>query len=158
MKLPPLTYDDFQVGMKIRSQGITVTEAHIVQFAQLTGDYNPLHVDEEFARQTIFEGRVAHGLLTLSLATGLLAPLLAGTTIALLEVNAQFQKPVKIGDTIHVESEVIEKKESRKYNGGTVTFKQEVKNQRGETVATITIKVLIARGPATKNNVIKTQP
>ena len=70
IKPPPYTYDEFQVGMKLRSQGLTITETHVVQFAGLTGDYNPLHVDEIFAKNTIFEGRVAHGLLTLSLEIG----------------------------------------------------------------------------------------
>lgn len=135
LKLPPYTFDDFQVGMKMKSQGLTVTETHIMQFAGLTGDYNPLHVDDLFARETIFEGRVAHGLLIQALAVGLFAPLVAGTTIALLEVHSRFLKPVKIGDTIYVESEVVDKKPSEKYNGGVITFKHEVKNQRDETVA-----------------------
>ncbi|WP_243677951.1 MaoC/PaaZ C-terminal domain-containing protein [Vulcanisaeta distributa] len=157
LKLPPYTFDDFQVGMKMRSQGLTVTETHIIQFAGLTGDYNPLHVDDVFAKETIFEGRVAHGLLVQALAVGLFAPLVAGTTIALLEVNSKFLKPVKIGDTIYVESEVVDKKPSNKYNGGVITFKHEVKNQRGgETVATIETKLLIARGGlATKKNALK---
>jgi acyl dehydratase len=157
IKPPPYTYDDFQVGMRLRSQGLTVTEAHIIQFAGLTGDYNPLHVDEVFARDTIFEGRVAHGLLTLSLAVGLFAPLVAGTTIALLEVSARFLKPVRIGDTIYVESEVVDKKPSEKYNGGIITFRHEVKNQRGEVVAVIDTKLLLARGIAIKKNVLRQQ-
>jgi acyl dehydratase len=143
--------------MRLRSQGLTVTEAHIIQFAGLTGDYNPLHVDEVFARDTIFEGRVAHGLLTLSLAVGLFAPLVAGTTIALLEVSARFLKPVRIGDTIYVESEVVDKKPSEKYNGGIITFRHEVKNQRGEVVAVIDTKLLLARGIAIKKNVLRQQ-
>ncbi len=155
LKLPPYTFDDFQVGMKMKSQGLTVTETHIMQFAGLTGDYNPLHVDDLFARETIFEGRVAHGLLIQALAVGLFAPLVAGTTIALLEVHSRFLKPVKIGDTIYVESEVVDKKPSEKYNGGVITFKHEVKNQRDETVATIETKLLIARGLATKRNVLR---
>ncbi len=156
MKLPPYTFDDFQVGMRMKSQGLTVTEAHVIQFAGLTGDYNPLHVDDLFARESIFEGRVAHGLLVQSLAVGLFAQLVAGTTIALLEVNSKFLKPVKIGDTIYVESEVADKKPSNKYNGGVITFKHEVKNQNGETVATIETKLMVARGPAVKRNVVKT--
>ena len=156
LKLPPYTFDDFQVGMKMKSQGLTVTETHIIQFAGLTGDYNPLHVDDVFARETIFEGRVAHGLLVQALAVGLFAPLVAGTTIALLEVNSRFLKPVRIGDTIYVESEVVDKRPSEKYNGGVITFKHEVKNQRGETVAIIETKLLVARGLATKKNALRT--
>lgn len=155
MKLPPYTYDDFQVGMKLKSQGLTVTESHITQFAGLTGDYNPLHVDEVFAKDSIFGGRVAHGLLTLSLAVGLFASLVAGTAIALLEVDSKFLKPVRIGDTIYVEIEVVDKKPSDKYNGGVVTFRHEVRNQKGEVVAVIDTKLLIARNIAIKDNVLK---
>jgi acyl dehydratase len=155
LKLPPYTFDDFQIGMKMRSQGLTVTETHIIQFSGLTGDYNPLHVDDVFAKETIFEGRVAHGLLIQALAVGLFAPLVAGTTIALIEVSSKFLRPVKIGDTIYVESEVVDKKPSEKYNGGIITFRHEVKNQRGETVATIETKLLIARGLAIRKNALK---
>lgn len=147
---PPYSFDDFRVGMRIESQGLTVTEAHIIQFAGLTGDFNPIHVDEEFARGTVFGGRVAHGLLTLSLAVGLFAPLVAGTTIALLEASARFLKPVRAGDTIHVTSEVIDKRQSDKYDGGVVAFRHEVRNQRGDVVATAETKLLISRGPANK--------
>ncbi len=62
--IPPLKYDDFQKGMKIISQGITITETHIVQFAELTEDYNPIHMDDEFSKKTIFGIRISHGLLT----------------------------------------------------------------------------------------------
>ncbi|MGC8543894.1 MAG: MaoC family dehydratase [Vulcanisaeta sp.] len=155
IKLPPYTFDDFQVGMKIKSQGLTITETHIIQFAELTGDYNPLHINEIFAKDTIFEGRVAHGLLTLSIAFGLFVPLVAGTTIALLEVSSKFLKPVRIGDTIYVITEVVDKKPSDKYNGGVITFKHEVKNQNEETVAIIETKLLLARDLALKKNVLK---
>jgi len=155
IKLPPYTFDDFQVGMKIKSQGLTITETHIIQFAELTGDYNPLHINEIFAKDTIFEGRVAHGLLTLSIAFGLFVPLVAGTTIALLEVSSKFLKPVKIGDTIYVITEVVDKRPSNKYNGGVITFKHEVKNQNEETVAIIETKLLLARDLALKKNVLK---
>ncbi|MGC9153338.1 MAG: MaoC family dehydratase [Vulcanisaeta sp.] len=155
IKLPPYTFDDFQVGMKIKSQGLTITETHIIQFAELTGDYNPLHINEIFAKDTIFEGRVAHGLLTLSIALGLFAPLVAGTTIALLEVSSKFLKPVRIGDTIYVITEVVDKKPSDKYNGGVITFKHEVKNQNEETVSIIETKLLLARDLALKKNVFK---
>ncbi|MGC8598079.1 MAG: MaoC/PaaZ C-terminal domain-containing protein [Thermocladium sp.] len=155
LKAPPYSFDDFEVGMKIRSHGLTITEAHIIQFAGLTGDFNPIHLNAEFAGKSIFKERVAHGLLTLSVAVGQFAQLIAGTTIALLEVNSRFHKPVKIGDTIYVESEVISKVPSNKYNGGVVVLKHDVKNQFGELVASIETKLLISNGPATSENVFK---
>ncbi|MER3485942.1 MAG: hypothetical protein C4345_08195, partial [Chloroflexota bacterium] len=90
--------DDFQ----ITSQARTVTETDIVMFAGLTGDYNPLHTDEEYARQTLFGGRIAHGMLGLSLAVGLAWQLgfMVGTVEAFRELTWQFRKPTKIGDTL----------------------------------------------------------
>ncbi|CCC80769.1 MaoC family dehydratase [Thermoproteus tenax] len=140
-----LTYDEFQPGARIVSHGVTVTESHIVQFAGLTGDHNPLHLDEAYAKGTIFGGRIAHGLLTLSLAVGLIAHYLYGTTIALLEAGGRFLKPVKIGDTIRVEAEVVDKRPSEKYDGGIVHLRLDVKNDRGDTVAVAEIKALVSR-------------
>ena len=140
-----LYFEDFQPGAKIESQGLTVTEAHVVAFAGLTGDFNPLHLDEEYARRTIFGGRIAHGLLTLSLALGLFAPNIYGSTIALLEASARFLKPVKIGDTIRVVTEVLDKKPTEKYEGGVVHLRHEVRNQRGEVVAVAETKILVSR-------------
>ena len=73
----------------------------------------------------------------------------------MLKVSSRFLKPVRIGDTIYVESEVVDKKPSEKYNGGIITFRHEVKNQRGETVATIETKLLITRRLATKKNALR---
>jgi len=109
-KAPPLTFDDFEVGMKLISGRITVTDAHIVLFAGLSGDFNPLHVDDEFAKKTIFGSRIAHGLLTLSLLSGHMGMLVAGTAIAFLELHARFQRPVRVGDTIYGEATVVDKK------------------------------------------------
>lgn len=155
LKTPPYSFDDFEIGMRIRSHGLTITESHIIQFAGLTGDFNPIHVNAEFAGKSIFKERVAHGLLTLSAAIGQFAQLIAGTTIALLEVNSRFHKPVKIGDTIYVESEVMSKVPSNKYNGGVVILKHDVKNQLGELVTSIETTLLISNGPATSENVLK---
>ncbi|MGC9118405.1 MAG: MaoC/PaaZ C-terminal domain-containing protein [Thermoproteus sp.] len=139
-----LAFEDFEVGARFRSHGVTVTEAHVSAFAWLTGDWNPLHVDGEFAKSTIFGERIAHGMLTASLALGLFAQYLYGTVIALLEASARFLKPVKIGDTIYVETEVVDKRPSEKYRGGVVHLRHEVKNQRGETAAVVETKVLVA--------------
>lgn len=133
--------DDFQ----ITSQARTVTETDIVMFAGLTGDYNPLHTDEEYARQTLFGGRIAHGMLGLSLAVGLAWQLgfMVGTVEAFRELTWQFRKPTKIGDTLHVELKAIAKKAIRGYTGGLVTLEVNVVNQRGESVQKGTWTVLV---------------
>ncbi|QGA68951.1 MaoC/PaaZ C-terminal domain-containing protein [Sulfolobus sp. E11-6] len=144
-KVPPLTFDDFQIGMKFTSPRITVTDAHIVLFAGLSGDFNPLHVDDLFAKKTIFGNRIAHGLLTLTLLSGHMGMLVAGTAIAFLEMHAKFLKPVKVGDTIYGEAEVIDKKPVEKYNGGVITIKSTIKNQNNEAVAESESKLLVSR-------------
>ncbi|MEX2751389.1 MAG: MaoC family dehydratase [Candidatus Freyarchaeota archaeon] len=126
------TYGEFQIGAKDKSPAVTITDAHIILFASLSGDYNPLHIDEEFAKKTPFKTRIAHGLLSISVLSGYLGQLLSGTAIAFLGAHYKFTAPVKIGDTIHAESEIINKKDVAKYNGGVVTIKMQIKNQRGE--------------------------
>ncbi len=107
------TYGEFTVGGKDKSPAITITDAHIILFASLSGDYNPLHIDEEFAKTSPFRTRIAHGLLSVSVLSGYLGQLLSGTAIAFLGAKYKFTAPVKIGDTIHAESEVIEKKDMK---------------------------------------------
>ncbi len=126
------TYGEFQIGAKDKSPAVTITDAHIILFASLSGDYNPLHIDEEFAKKTPFKTRIAHGLLSVSVLSGYLGQLLSGTAIAFLGAHYKFTAPVKIGDTIHAELEIINKKDVAKYNGGVVTIKMQIKNQRGE--------------------------
>jgi acyl dehydratase len=139
-----LTFNDFQIGQKFVSYRITVTDAHIAIFAGLSGDFNPLHVDEEFAKNTIFKGRIAHGLLTLSLISGYLGMLVAGTAIAFIGMNVRFLSPVKVGDTIYAEATVKDKIRKDKYEGGIVTFNFEIKNQREEKVVEGEFSLLIS--------------
>jgi acyl dehydratase len=126
------TYGEFTVGAKDKSPAITITDSHIILFASLSGDYNPLHIDEEFAKKSPFKTRIAHGLLSVSVLSGYLGQILSGTAIAFLGAHYKFTAPVKIGDTIHTESEIVKKKDVAKYNGGVVTIKMLVKNQKGE--------------------------
>ncbi|MBS7251320.1 MAG: MaoC family dehydratase N-terminal domain-containing protein [Candidatus Freyarchaeota archaeon] len=128
------TFPEFKVGDKLVSPSITVTESHITLFAGLSGDFNPLHTNEEFAQKMPFKGRIAHGMLTVSMESGFIGMLLAGTAIAFLEAEYKFKAPVKINDTIHTELEVAETKPVQKYDGGIVKFNMQIKNQRGETV------------------------
>jgi len=142
-------FEEFAVGDEVLSQGRTVTEADIVAFAALTGDYNPLHTDAEYAKGTIFGERIAHGLLGLSIASGLLDRLgfITGTVEAFMGLQWKFRGPIKIGDTIHTEARVARKKEMRRLGGGIVVFDIAVVNQRDETVQKGQWTVLIKSKP-----------
>ena len=131
-----LTYDEFEMGAIFPSQARTVTEADVVNFAGLSGDFNPLHTDEEFAKSMPVGTRIAHGVLILAMATGMAnwMGIFEGTTIALMEQVTRYKGAVKFGDTVRMEMEVIEKKPTSKPDRGVVKFAVRVKNQRSETV------------------------
>ena len=131
-----LYFEDFYVGWKILSPGRTVTESDIVLFAGLSGDYNQLHTDAEFAKATPFGQRVAHGLLGLIMAEGLACRLgfIEGTAQAFLGLDWKFKAPIFIGDTISLEAKVTKKKAMRSLGGGIVVLEVTLRNQRGEKV------------------------
>ena len=148
--MPGLYFEEFSVGQKIVSVARTVAESDILTFAGLTGDYNQIHTDAEFAKGTQFGGRVAHGLLGLSLAVGLLmrTGVLEGTVLAFREiVEWKFIKPVFIGDTLHVEMEAKELKAMPRIGGGQALVALDVKNQKNETLMRGTLAVLVASKP-----------
>lgn len=145
-----LYFEEFQPGQKIVTAGRTVTEADIVTFAGLSGDYNQIHTDAEYSKISPFGQRVAHGLLGLAIASGLAVQtgVMRGTVLAFREINEwKFVQPVFIGDTIHVELEVLETKPLRRIGGGAVVIGLEVKNQRDQSVMKGTWTVLIASRP-----------
>ena len=131
-----LYYEDFEVGQSHVTAARTITEADVVTFAGLSGDFNPLHTDEEFGKATPFGGRIAHGVLTLAVATGLTNQLAIyeGTTIALTEITVRFTGVVRFGDTVRVILTPTEKREHKKEDRGYVVFDLKVENQKGETV------------------------
>lgn len=145
--------DDYSVGEKFVSPARTITEADIVNFAGLTGDWHPLHTDVEYAAKTPFKGRIAHGMLTLSV--GMVLPFRLGpyssflprSFIAFYGMDAvRFTGPTRIGDTIHCEAEVTgitDKGPDR----GVLTTQNSIKNQRGEMLVTYIIKVLCGKRP-----------
>jgi len=149
-----------KVGEKFVSPGRTITEADIVMFAALTGDWTELHTNAEYAKKTVFGQRIAHGLLTLSVASGLA---LRARKVSSLEVmallglnNVRFTAPVFIGDTIWVESEVAEARRSKSKPGaGIVRFRNVVKNQRDEVVATYETAIMVYAGAGTNSEVSK---
>ena len=143
-----LTFDQFNVGDVFVCQGRTVTEADVVNFAGVSGDYNPLHTDEEFGKTTPFGSRIAHGVLELAIATGQANQLgvFEGTTIALMQQVIKYTGAVKFGDTIHLELRVAEKKETSKPDRGIVTFDATVLNQHGKAVLEGQWTLLMKRG------------
>ncbi len=132
------TFEDFSVGNEFSTANRTITEADVVHFAGLSGDFNPLHTDQIFAKDTPFQGRVAHGLLGVAVASGLVSQLgiFEGTTVALLSMEISYRAAILFGDTIHVRMKVVEKKELSKPDCGVVTFSTDVINQRDEVVTT----------------------
>jgi 3-hydroxybutyryl-CoA dehydratase len=147
-----LYFEDFRVGDCVVSPGRTITETDLVLFASLTGDWHPLHTNVEYAKDSPFGERIAHGLLILAVSTGLMFrtskyTTLPETTIALGGIEkVRFVASTKIGDTIHLESEVI-RATAVDHARGLITMSQRVGNQRGEKVLTFDLKVLVARRP-----------
>ena len=129
-------FEDVQVGDEYLSPGRTVTEADIVAFAGLSGDYNVLHTDAEFMRASIFGERIAHGLLGLAIQSGLGMRAMPRpfATLAFLGLRWRFKAPIKIGDTIKVRIRVTDKRETSKPDRGIVILQRTVLNQRGEIV------------------------
>lgn len=129
-----LLFEELNIGDKEISLGRTITESDVVNFAGLSADFNAMHIDAEFAKKTIFGGRVAHGMCTTSIATGLWFTMPRLATMAFLGLDEwKFVKPVKFGDTIKVKREVAEKKETKE-DRGIVTFNIQVVNQEDEVV------------------------
>ena len=145
-----ITFEKFEIGQEFVTSRRTVTEADIVSFAGLSGDFNPLHTDEEFAKGTPFKSRIAHGVLCLAVATGLANQLgiFEGTTIALAEMITRYTGAVKPGDSIHVKFKILEKKESKKGDRGTVKVGINVLNQREEKVIDGHWVVIISKSKA----------
>ncbi len=146
-----LYWEEWEVGAEWVTAGRTVTEADIVNFAGISGDYNPLHMDEEFCKTTQFGTRVAHGPLVYAMAAGLLFQLhlYDDTLIAFLGFeDLRFTGPVKIGDTIRARIEVTETRESSKPDRGVMKRRLFVINQRDEVVQESTQAFLLKRRPA----------
>jgi acyl dehydratase len=132
-----LYFEEFEIGHSIASPGRTITEADIVNFAGVSGDFTSIHTDAEYTKQTPFGQRVAHGLLGLALISGLASRtgVLEGTVLAFREIKEwKFSLPMFIGDTIHVEMEVVEKKPMPRLGGGAVVLMIRVKNQNDKIV------------------------
>lgn len=143
-------WEDFRIGDEVITQSVTITEAHLVIFSGLTMDLYPLHIDEEYAKKTIFKGRIAHGPLTFAMAIGLvfMTGIYGDSILAWLGVeNMKIPGPVKIGDTISVRVKVKEKLETKNPLRGVVKFYWEIKNQRNENVMMLDYIMMMHRKP-----------
>ena len=148
-------FEDLNVGDKSISSARTVTEADIVNFAGLSGDYNTIHIDREFAQQTPYKQRIAHGILVISIGSGLftnsdLNISMRKNVIALMEIKCRFLKPVFIGDTIHVEAVITEKKETKKSDRGIVIMERTICNQKDEAVQKLNVILMVRHRAANK--------
>jgi 3-hydroxybutyryl-CoA dehydratase len=130
-----LFYEDLNVGDEDQSTGRTVTETDVVSFAGLSGDFNNMHIDEEFAKKTVFGTRVAHGLCVLSIASGLWFTMPRLATIAFMGLEDwRFSDAVKFGDTIRITRKLVEKREHKRPNMGFLIFEVDVHNQDNKIV------------------------
>jgi acyl dehydratase len=146
--VPPLYFEDVEVGLRFETLSRTVTEADLVAFAGVSGDFNPLHTDAVYAAGTIYGERIAHGALVLSLATGLRqrTGLFDGTLMGLLEIRSwRFLAPVRVGDTIRVVNEVTELRPTSKPDRGVMVQRVEVVKQDGTTATEGELVMLLRR-------------
>ena len=142
--------DKFIVGDKAQSATRTITESDIGAFAGLTGDYNEIHTSEEFSKKGYFGKRIAHGLLGLSIASGLATRMgFMSTTVEMFRsVEWEFTAPIFIGDTVRIEAEVVELKAFPRLKNGRVIFKVSLLNQRDEVTQRGTWSVMVKSKPA----------
>ena len=140
-------YEEFEVGQTFVTEKRTISNADILAFAELSGDHNKLHIDEDYAKTTPFKTRIAHGPLGFAIATGLSysTGLFDGTTLALLGVEWSFTAPIFPGDTLHVEMLVTSKRETSRPDRGIVKRDFKLINQDGVVVQKGMITVLLKR-------------
>lgn len=147
-------YEDSHVGDRVVTPGRTVSETDVVMFASLSGDWNPVHTDKEYAAEhTPFGERIAHGLLGLVIGSSLISrlgweALYPKSAICLTGMDrVRFRSPIKFGDTIHLEAEIIDKTLMPGGQNGLLTTRLRILNQRGELVITARTTMMVGRRP-----------
>lgn len=141
-------FEDFSIGQVIETSRRTVTSTDIVNFCCLSGDFNGVHADHEYCKTTPFGEPIAHAPLVYAIMGGLqyASGVNDGTLLAALGIDAwRMHKPVKHGDTLHMRSTVVEKKETSKPDRGVVSFRREFVNQHGEAVQSMTATFMYRR-------------
>jgi acyl dehydratase len=136
-------YDEVAVGERFGTS-VTVTETHLVLGAGMFGDFNPLHVDEQFAAKSSFGTRILHGPFTAALISAPVGMYFSRTAIAYLEHHCRFKAPVRPGDTLSTEWTVTEKLDKPKHRGGIIVMQGESKNQNNEIVVEAGGKILVS--------------
>jgi acyl dehydratase len=141
------TFDDLNIGDEVVTIGRTITETDVVNFAGISGDFQPEHIHEEYGRKSQFRGRIAHGLLVTAISTGMVnqTGITEGTTIATMEMKQRFLKPVRFGDTIQAIFKIVDKRETKKADRGIVFAGLTVINQIDEIVLEGEIVILLYR-------------
>ena len=140
-----LYFEEIALNQTHKSIGRTITETDIVQFAGLSGDYNPLHMDAEFAKNNMFKQRIAHGLLGLAIASGIQTDEPAYHIEAFVELDWKFKRPIFIGDTVHLETTPFEKKDARNPGSGLIIVKRKLLNQNGKVTQEGTFRLLVKK-------------
>jgi acyl dehydratase len=146
-----LYWDDHKIGATYQTLGRTVSETDIVNFVNAVGLIEPLFMDMEYVKkESVFGTRAAPGTLTFALSEGLVIQtgLIHGVAMAWLGGEVKVVAPVLAGDTIRVDVEIADKRETKKTDRGIVTYKHRVFNQRGETVMELKLQRMIRRKPA----------
>jgi acyl dehydratase len=130
-----LFFDDVEVGQEWHSLGRTITQADIVNYAGLSGDFNPIHMDHEFARSTPFRQPIAHGLLVFAIGSGLALHSPPMRTLAFMNIKEwQFKAPVFAGDTLRTHGKVVAKEARARGRRGVITWHRQIVNQHGKVV------------------------
>jgi acyl dehydratase len=141
-------FEEVEVGLSVESPARTLTEADLVTFAAISGDYDPLATNEELARGTKYGGRVGSGLLGACIASGLASR--AGQPFAILAFTGgewKFHRAIQIGDTVRVRILVLQKRDLKGKEGGIVTERWDLVNQRDEVVQEARVTLLVAKRP-----------
>ena len=136
-------YDEVALGERFGTR-LTVTETHLVLGAGLFGDFNPLHVDEEFSKKSVFGTRILHGPFTSALVSAPVGMYFAGTAIAYLEHHCRFKAPVRPGDTLSTEWHITQKLDKPKHRGGICVLEGVCRNQKGEVAVQADGKILVS--------------
>ena len=140
-------YDEVEVGARFGT-GLTVTETHLVLGSGMFGDFNPLHVNEAFAKKSLFGTRILHGPFTSALISAPVGMYFSGTALAYLEHACRFKAPVRPGDTLTTEWTVLEKLDKPKHQGGICVLRGVATNQDGAVAVEADGKILVSSRPA----------
>jgi acyl dehydratase len=148
-----LYFDDVAIGQEWESLGRTITESDVVNFAGLSGDFNPIHMDREFAKTTLFRQPIAHGLLVQAIASGLAIMSPPMRTLAFTAIREwYFRGPIFIGDTIRVRTRVLEKQLRGRRKRGEISWQRQVVNQQGKVVQEGIAETLVEARAASKDD------